>query len=82
MKLPRRRFLHLAAGAAALIAPTAVTLAQDWPTRPVTMIVPYAAGGGVDALARIVAPRLGEHLGQPVIIENGGGAGGQLAPPA
>jgi hypothetical protein len=44
MKLPRRQFLRLAAGAAALIAPTAVTLAQDWPTRPVTMVVPYAAG--------------------------------------
>ena len=71
--------LHWAAGAAALIAPTAVTTAQDWPTRPVTMIVPYAAGGGVDGLARIVAPRLSEHLGQQVIIENAGGAGGQLA---
>ena len=52
--------------------------AQDWPTRPVTMVVPFAAGGGTDVTARIIAPRLGEVLGQQVIIENLGGAGGMI----
>src|SRR5207248_7199146 len=50
--------------------------AQDWPTRPVTMVVPYAAGGPVDTVGRILAARLGEILGQSVIIENMAGAGG------
>src|SRR5262250_3363878 len=49
---------------------------QDWPNRAVTMIVPYAAGGPVDTIARILAARLGELLGQQIIIENVGGAGG------
>src|SRR5882724_11962682 len=51
-------------------------LAQDWPTRPVTMIVPYAAGGPVDTVGRIMAQGLTEVLGQQVIVENVGGAGG------
>src|SRR3954466_4737537 len=51
-------------------------LAQDWPTRPVTMIVPYAAGGPVDTVGRIMAQGLSEVLGQQVIVENVGGAGG------
>jgi Tripartite tricarboxylate transporter family receptor len=76
MKLRRRQFLHLAAGAAALFALTNTTLAQDWPTRPVTLVVTAAAGGPNDLLARILAPRMGEILGQPVIIENIVGAGG------
>jgi len=76
MKLPRRKFLHLAAGAAALIALTSTTLAQDWPSRPVTMLVTVAAGGGLDVLARILAQRLSELLGRQVIIENDGRAGG------
>ena len=50
--------------------------AQDWPTRPITMIVPYAAGGPVDTIARILSARLSEILGQQIIIENVGGAGG------
>jgi tripartite-type tricarboxylate transporter receptor subunit TctC len=50
--------------------------AQEWPTRPVTVVVPFAAGGALDVLARILAPRLGEILGKQVIIENVGGAGG------
>jgi tripartite-type tricarboxylate transporter receptor subunit TctC len=50
--------------------------AQDWPTRPITMIVPFAAGGPIDTLARIVQRRLGEILGQQVVVENVGGAGG------
>ena len=76
MKFPRRKFLHLAAGAAALFALTNTTLAQDWPTRPVTLVVPFAAGGPNDVVARILAPRVSEILGQPVIIENVAGAGG------
>jgi tripartite-type tricarboxylate transporter receptor subunit TctC len=50
--------------------------AQDWPTRPVTMVIPFAAGGAPDLLGRILAPRLAEYLGQSVIVENAGGAGG------
>src|SRR5947209_10980430 len=52
--------------------------AQSWPTRPVTMVVPFAAGGGTDVLGRILAPRLAEVLGQQVVIENVGGAGGMV----
>ena len=79
MKPPHRRFLHLAAGAAALSAmfATAGTVAaQDWPTRPVTMVVPYAAGGPLDGVARILTPRISEVLGAQIIVENVGGAGG------
>ena len=50
--------------------------AQDWPTRPVTLVVPYAAGGPVDTIARIIAARMSELLGQQMVIENVGGAGG------
>jgi len=59
-----------------LVALTGAAMAQDWPTRPITLVVPYAAGGPVDTLGRIMAQRLGELLGQQVIIENVGGAGG------
>ena len=52
--------------------------AQDYPTRPITLIVPFPAGGGVDAVARIVADRLGQVLGQPIVIDNRGGAGGVI----
>ena len=76
MKLPRRRFLHLAAGAAALPAVSRIARAQAYPSRPVTMVVPYPAGAGVDILGRILGPRLSEHLGQQVIVENIGGTGG------
>jgi tripartite-type tricarboxylate transporter receptor subunit TctC len=62
-------------GVLALTA-TVTASAQDWPTRPVTMIVPFAAGGTTDVLGRIMALRIGEILGQPVVIENVGGAGG------
>jgi len=77
MKLPhRRQFLHLAAGAAALPVVSRIARAQDWPTRPVTMVVPFAAGGPLDTGGRIVAPVLSERLGQQVIVENVVGAGG------
>src|SRR5262249_23494488 len=59
-----------------LLAQIGLAAAQDWPTRPVTLVVPYAAGGPVGKVARILSARLGEILGQQVIIENGGGAGG------
>src|SRR5689334_4406252 len=61
--------------AAATIGASSVA-AQEWPARPVTMVVPFAAGGPGDVFARIVAPHISEHLGQPVIIENAGAGGG------
>src|SRR5262249_61357758 len=73
--LPRRNFLHLAAGAAALPAVSRVAWAQAYPTRPVTIIVPFAAGGGTDVSARIVGDYMSRTLGQPFIIENVPGAG-------
>src|SRR5882724_13489307 len=73
------RYNRFIAGAALLVALGApAAQAQDYPTQTVKIVVPFVAGGGVDVVARIVAPRLGEELGQPVIIENRGGAGGML----
>ena len=77
VKLPRRQFLHLAAGAALAAVPH-FACAQAYPTRPVTMVVPFAAGSGSDVLARVIGPRLSEILGQQVVIENVGGAGGMI----
>ncbi len=77
-KLPRRRFLHVAAGAVAVPAVSRIAMAQTYPTRPITIIVPYPAGGGADANGRIVAERMRASLGQPVIIENVGGANGNI----
>src|SRR5947207_894264 len=76
MKLSRRRFLHLAAGAAALPAISRFACAQGYPTRPVHIIVPFAPAGGSDTIARLMGQWLSERLGQPFIIENrpGGGA--------
>ena len=76
MKLPRRQFVQLAAGAAALPAVSLVAWGQEYPTRPVTMVVPFAAGGPVDVVGRMLAPRMSELLGRQVIIENVVGAGG------
>jgi len=76
MKLPRRRFLQSAAGAAALPALSRLAWAQAYPTRPMTMIVPFAAGGPQDVLGRLLAQRMGEILRQSVVVENIGGAGG------
>ena len=78
MKIPRRRFLHVAAGAAALPAVSRAAWSQAYPSRQITMIVPFAAGGPADTVARILAERMRTPLGQQVIIENIGGAGGSL----
>ena len=90
MKFPRRRFLHSAAGAAALPALARITLAQAWaqgpaqgpaqvyPTRPITMVVPFPAGGSTDVLARFMAERMRAPLGQPIVIENIGGGDGTV----
>src|SRR5260370_10865218 len=66
----------MAAAAAALIALAAPAAAQDWPSRPITLIVPFSAGGGVDVSARIQAQRMSELLGQSIILENIGAAAG------
>ena len=79
MKLPRRRFLHLAAGAVALPALSHVAWAQTYPTRPVRLIVGFAAGGGTDVMARLMGQWLSERLGQTFIIENRPGASSNLA---
>ena len=78
MKLPRRQFLHLAAGAAALPVLPRVAKAQAYPTRPVHWIVSFAAGGPNDIVARIVGQYLSDHLGQQFVIENRTGAGGNI----
>src|SRR5215468_9692816 len=78
MNLPRRQFLHLSAGAAALPAVSRFAWAQAYPTRPITMIVPSLPGSAGDAVARVIAERMRRSLGQPIIIENIGGAGGSI----
>ena len=75
MKLPRRKFLHLAAGAAALPAVPRIARAQAYPTRPVRWIIPFPPGGGADTVARILGQWLSERLGQPVILEHRPGGG-------
>ena len=79
MKLPRRKFLHLAAGTAALPVVARVARAQSYPTRPVRIIVGYPPGGTTDISARLMGQWLSERLGQPFIIENRPGAGSNIA---
>jgi tripartite-type tricarboxylate transporter receptor subunit TctC len=79
MKLPRRTFLHLAAGAAALPAVSRIAWAQAYPSRPVRIIVPFPAGQATDTIARLMGQSLLERLGQPFVIENRTGAGGNMA---
>ena len=78
MKLPRRKFLHLAASVVAVPVLSGIARAQAYPTRPVRVIVPFAAGGGVDIIARLMGQWLSEQLGQPFVIENRPGAGGNI----
>lgn len=79
MRLPRRRFLHMAAGAAALHAVSRTASAQAYPTKPIRWIIGFPAGGGADTVARIMEPWLSRQLGQPVIIENRSGASTNIA---
>jgi tripartite-type tricarboxylate transporter receptor subunit TctC len=78
MKLPRRKFLHLAAGAAVLPFAPYVAKAQAYPTRPVRLIVTTAAGGSPDIIARLMGQWLSERLGQPIIVDNRSGANGNI----
>lgn len=78
MNFSRRKFLDLAAGAAALPATSRIAPAQAYPSRPITMIVPYPPGGPTDTLGRIFAERMHASLGEPVVVENVGGAAGTI----
>ena len=82
MTLPRRQFLHqflrLAAGAAALPAVARIAAAQGYPSRPITMMVPFPPGGLTDVVGRLVAEGMRSSLGQTIVIENVGGAGGSI----
>jgi tripartite-type tricarboxylate transporter receptor subunit TctC len=79
MRLPRRQFLHLAAGAAALPAVSRIARAQSYPTRPVRLISGFPAGGPNDIVARLMGRWLSERLGQPFVVENRPGAGSNIA---
>src|SRR5215475_6774625 len=79
MKLPRRNFLHLAAGAAALSAVSRIARAQAYPTRPVRIVVGLAPGGTNDIVARLMGQWLSERLGQPFVIDNRPGAASNIA---
>ena len=79
MKIPRRQFLRLTAGAAALPAFSRMVSAQTYPTRPITIMVGAPAGGPTDTIARILTQHMRAPLGQAIIIENNGTAGGTIA---
>jgi tripartite-type tricarboxylate transporter receptor subunit TctC len=79
MKLPRRKFLHLAAGAAALPVVPRIAFAQAYPTRPVRLIEGFGAGGAPDIVARLIGQSLSERLGQSIVIENRAGASSSIA---
>jgi tripartite-type tricarboxylate transporter receptor subunit TctC len=78
VKIPRRRFLHLAAGAVALPAVSHIARAQGYPSRPITMIVPFPGGAPMDVIGRVLAERIRKSLGQAIIIENVSGADGSI----
>jgi tripartite-type tricarboxylate transporter receptor subunit TctC len=79
MKLPRRKFLHLAVGAAALPTVSQIAFAQTYPTRPVHLVVGYPPGGVTDITARLIAPQLSERFGQQFVVENRPGASSNIA---
>jgi tripartite-type tricarboxylate transporter receptor subunit TctC len=74
----RRALFALFGGMALILATAATAVAQPFPTRPVRLIVPYPPGGGTDIVARVIGQRLQQSLGQPIVIDNRGGAGGTL----
>src|SRR4051812_47874857 len=78
MTMPRRQFMQCAAGALGLWVLPGAARAQDFPSRPITLVVPFPAGGPIDTLARFLAEPLRVSLGQPVIVENISGAGGSI----
>jgi tripartite-type tricarboxylate transporter receptor subunit TctC len=78
MRLARRKFLHLATSAAAATSYPGLSFAQDYPTRPITIVCPFAAGGATDVLARVMADPMGKSLGQTIIVENVTGAAGSI----
>ena len=78
MSLTRRKLLRLVAGVPALPALPRIARAQSFPNRPITIIVPYPPGGPTDTIARLLAERMRGSLGQPVVIENVSGAGGNI----
>ena len=78
MKLPRRQFLHLAAGAAALPAVSRMASAQTYPSRPISIVVPFPAGGATDVVTRVLAKGLSDRLGQSVVVDNRPGANGAI----
>jgi tripartite-type tricarboxylate transporter receptor subunit TctC len=82
MKLPRRKFLQLAAGTAALPVVSRFASAQSYPSQRITMVVPFAAGAAAGTIARLVAEGMRPKLGQPIIIENAGGAEAASEPAA
>src|SRR5215469_1656489 len=77
-RLDPMMILRMIVSVATVFSATSLTVAQDWPARPMTLVVPFAAGGSSDAIARIVAEGLRGELGQSVLVENVGGAGGML----
>ena len=76
----RRRSMLAAAGAAAVVSPFGTVLAQSYPTRPITLIVPWPAGGSTDRHHRLLAELAGKHLGQTIVVENKPGGGGTTGP--
>src|ERR1041384_7252000 len=78
---PRKGVAGAPVAVAIILAALSSALAQDYPTRPITLIVPYAAGGGNDVMARTVAEKMSRTLGQQIVIENKGGAGGSISRP-